>query len=89
MNQNELAHQITDLVEGRIDAVINWHDPRLEMPEESGYYLILIRDEMIMHVAYSAELKAFNMRDWCTDADRPGLEIKPKYWARTKYRPKY
>lgn len=87
MNQNELAHQITDLVEGRIDAVINWHDPRLEMPEESGYYLILIRNEMIMHVAYSAELKAFNMRDGYTDADRDNLEIKPKCWARAKYAP--
>lgn len=34
MNQNELAHQITDLVEGRIDAVINWRDTHLETPEE-------------------------------------------------------
>ena len=89
MNQNELAHQITDLVEGRSDTVINWHDPHLEMPEESGYYLILIRDETIMHVPYSAELKAFNTRDGHTDADRDNLEIKPKCWARTEHRPEY
>ena len=89
MNQNELAHQITDLVEGRIDAVINWRDARLELPEESGYYLILMRTGTIMHVPYSAELKVFNMRDGYTDADRDNLEIKPKCWARTKYRPEY
>ena len=89
MNQNELAHQITDLVEGRIDAVINWRDTRLEVPEESGYYLILLHTGTIMHVPYSAELKAFNARDWYTDAERGELEIKPKYWARTKYRPIY
>lgn len=89
MNQNELAHQITDLVEGRIDAVINWRDTRLEMPEESGYYLILMRTGTIMHVPYSAELKAFNMRDGYANADRSDMEIKPKYWARTEYRPKY
>ena len=89
MNQNELAHQITDLVEGKSDTVINWHDPCLEMPEESGYYLILMRTGTIMHVSYSAELKAFNMRDGYTDADRDDLEIKPKCWARTEHRPKY
>lgn len=87
MNQNELAHQITDLVEGRNDTVINWHDPEVELPAESGYYLILLHTGMIMHVAYSAELKAFNMRDGYTDADRDNLEIKPKCWARTKYAP--
>lgn len=89
MNQNELAHQITDLVEGRIDAVINWRDTCLEMPAESGYYLILLHTGTIMHVSYSAEMKAFNARDGYTDADRDNLEIKPKCWARTKYRPEY
>lgn len=85
MNQNELAHQITDLVEGRSDTVINWHDPRLEMPELSGYYLILLQTGTIMHVPYSAEFKAFNMRDGYTGTlDRAELEIKPKYWARVK-----
>ena len=89
MNQNELAHQITDLAEGRIDAVINWRDTCLEMPAESGYYLILLHTGTIMHVPYSAELKAFNVRDGYTDADRDNLEIKPKCWARTEYRPEY
>lgn len=89
ISNKELARQITDLTEGRIDAVINWRDTRLEMPEESGYYLVLLRTGTIMHVPYSAELKAFNMRDGYTDADRDNLEIKPKCWARTKYRPEY
>lgn len=89
ISNKELARQITDLTEGRIDAVINWRDTRLEMPEESGYYLILLCTGTIMHVSYSAELKAFNMRDGYADADRSDTEIEPKYWARTEYRPKY
>ena len=85
MNQNELAHQITDLVEGRSDTVINWHDPRLEMPELSGYYLIMLQSGTVMHVPYSANYEEFNARDISNEADIAELRIRPKYWARIKY----
>ena len=67
-----------------VKTVINWHDVKEELPEESGEYLAysLIGGICWYPIPYSAKHKAFNVSDE-NDAPKHTL-LNVDFWAYTE-----
>lgn len=64
-----------------ITTIIEWHDPAEELPEKSGYYLVLKYSGRITELCYSSKHKLFNAIDEETEAEAQKCAICCNYWA--------
>jgi len=62
--------------------VIEWHNARVELPEESGDYLVNTENDNVHTMHYSKIHKAFNCYDWCTPESVETYEVRVKWWAK-------
>lgn len=62
--------------------VIEWHNAKVELPKESGEYLVCKEySEIVTTLHYSRVNKAFNSYDWCTIGEAREHEISVLWWA--------
>lgn len=81
-----LEEQIMKLKAGEEDFAVNWHDPEVELPADSGDVFTLSVHGFPMRLHYSPKHKTFNAYDFMNRSEVNERMIAVAAWA---YIPKW
>lgn len=81
MKSMTLEDQIRELKAGEEDFAVNWHDPEVELPADSGDVFTLSTYGFPMRLHYSSKHKAFNVYNFMGKSEVNERAIAVAAWA--------